>query len=179
MLHSGNSIANRNGMQLRSRTNNVYKGLAAGALGGLAAAWIMTRFQVLLAHALGLSDPHGGQEEDATVNTAQKISAGVLHHELSPEEKKVAGPLVHYGYGAGLGILYGGLAQRSDKLTSGFGTAYGAAVWALGDEVAVPALGLGRGPTETPVSEQVQTLAAHVLYGITLEGVRRVALKVL
>ena len=166
-------------MYFRRRKDNVYKGVIAGAIGGLAASWVMTRFQFLLAHALGQSDPHEGQDEDSTVKTAEKISSGVLDHELSGKEKKVAGPLVHYAYGTGIGALYGGVAQKRSATVSGFGSAYGAAVWALGDEAAVPALGLGRRPADTPVSQHLQALAAHLVYGVTLEGVRRLALKAL
>jgi len=101
----------------------------------------------------------------------------MLGHQLSAEEEKTAGPLVHYVYGTGIGALYGGLAQKHETITLGFGVAYGAAAWALGDEIAVPALGLGKKPTEVPVSQQLQFLAAHLVYGITLEGVRRLALK--
>ena len=151
--------------------------MLAGAIGGLAASWIMPHFQFLLAHALGHAHPHEGQDEDATVKTAQKISMAVKRHGLSAEGKKTAGPLVHYAYGTGIGALYGGLAQRYKTTTSGFGSAYGAAAWVLGDEVAVPVLGLGKKPGETPASQHFQALAAHVVYGVTLESVRRLALK--
>jgi hypothetical protein len=166
-------------MHFRSRRKKTYKGLIAGAVGGLAASWLMTRFQLLLSGALGQSEPHEGQDEDATVKTAQKISSRVLHRKLSAEKKKIAGPLVHYAYGTSIGALYGGLAQKRETTTSGFGSAYGTAVWALGDEIAVPALGLGRKPWETPTSQHLQALAAHVVYGVALEGVRRLALKAL
>ena len=167
-------------MLFRSRKPKVYKGLIAGAIGGLTASWVMTRFQSLLSRAVqGQPDPHKGQGEDATVKTADRISSEVLDHPLAPEEKKVAGPLVHYAYGTGIGALYGGLAQKYKTTNSGFGTAYGAAAWALGDEVAVPALKLGKKPTETPPAQHLQTFAAHLVYGCTLEGVRRLTLKVL
>ena len=166
-------------MSFRSGKNKTYKGVIAGAIGGLAASWIMTRFQFLLSNALGEESPHEGEEEDATVKTAQKVASGVLHQELSADQKKIAGPLVHYAYGTGIGALYGGLAQKNATTKSGFGSAYGTAVWALGDEIAVPAFGLGKKPWETPASQHLQALAAHVVYGITLEGVRRLALKAL
>jgi putative membrane protein len=167
-------------MYFRSRKRNVYKGLIAGAVGGLAGSWLMTRFQSLLSRALeGKANPHEGQGEDATVKTAEKISSATVDHHLSPQEKKVAGPLVHYAYGTGIGALYGGLAQKYENTSSGFGTAYGTAAWAFGDEVAVPALRLGKKPTETPVSQHFQTLAAHIVYGVTLEGVRRLTLRVI
>ena len=149
-------------------------------MGGLAASWIMTQFQSSLSRILeGDPDPHKGEGEDATVKTANKISSEVFNHELSAEEKKTAGPLVHYLYGSGIGAVYGGLSQKFEPTKAGFGSAYGAAAWALGDEIAVPALGLGKTPAETPVSRQFQMLAAHIVYGITLEGVRRLTLRVL
>jgi len=165
-------------MGFRSRKKKVYEGVIAGSLAGLAASWVMPRFQYLLARALGNRDPHEGQGEDATVKTAERISCTMLHRELPAESKEKAGSLVHYAYGTGIGALYGGLAAKQERTTSGFGTAYGAAAWALGDEIAVPAFGLGRKATETPLSQHLQAFAAHLVYGIALEGVRRVALKV-
>src|SRR5207237_6053186 len=103
----------------------------------------MTQFQSLLTRALDGPNPHKEQGEDATIKTAKRISSKLLGHELSEEEKKAAGPLVHYAYGTGIGALYGSLAQKYETPRLGFGSAYGAAAWALGDEVAVPALGLG------------------------------------
>jgi hypothetical protein len=164
-------------MYFRSGNDKIYKSLLAGAIGGLTASWVMTRFQFLMAQASGHTDPHEGQGEDATVKTAQRISSEVLDHELSAEEKESAGPFVHYAYGTGIGALYGALAKMGKITTSGFGAAYGVTAWALGDEIAVPALGLGRKPTEIPLSQHFQALAAHLVYGITLEGVRRLALK--
>ena len=162
------------------RKKPVYKGLIAGSIGGLAASFVMTQFQTVVAKALtGRSNPHEGQGEDATVKTANKISSAVADHELTGDEKKKAGPLVHYIYGTGIGALYGGLAQRFKPTKSGFGSAYGAAAWALGDEVAVPAFGLGKKPSEAPVSQQLQMLAAHLVYGATLEGVRRLTLRLI
>jgi hypothetical protein len=131
-------------MYFRSGRDKVYKGLISGAIGGLAASWIMPRFQFLLAHALGHTDPHEGQGEDATVKTAQRISSALLGRELSAREKRTAGPLVHYAYGTGIGALYGGLAQKHQTTTLGFGSAYGATAWAFGDEIAVPASGWGK-----------------------------------
>ena len=97
-------------MNWRFGKKKAYKGLIAGCAGGLAASWIMTQFQNLVTRASGDSSSRkeqGPEEqaEDATVKTARKISSGVLHHELTPEEKNKAGTIVHYAYGAGIGAL--------------------------------------------------------------------------
>ena len=83
------------------------------------------------------------------MKTANRISSEVFDHELSAEEKKTAGPFVHYVYGSGIGAVYGGLSQKYETTKSGFASACGAAAWALGNEVRVPALGLGKKPPET------------------------------
>src|SRR5262249_3929309 len=109
----------------------------------------------------------------------EKISSAVLRRPLSGDEKKRAGPIVHYTYGTAIGALYGGLAHNYKRTEAGFGSAWGAAAWALGDEVAIPALGLGKKQTDTPLSQHAQFLAAHVIYGMTLEGVRRLTARML
>ncbi len=47
------------------------------------------------------------QDDDATVKMAELLSQEVLHRQLSRDEKKKAGPVVHYVYGALAGGLYG------------------------------------------------------------------------
>jgi uncharacterized membrane protein YagU involved in acid resistance len=81
---------------------------------------------------------------------------------------------VHYATGAGAGAVYGLLAEFAPRATFGLGAGYGTAV-ALGlDEMIVPALGLGKPATETPPSTHAYSLASHLVYGLTLEGVRRI-----
>jgi putative membrane protein len=116
-----------------------------------------------------------GSGEDATVKTAQVISRNLFDHELSQEEKEVAGPAVHYAYGALIGSLYGAVAEVWPTIATGFGMPYGVAVWALGDEIAVPALRLGPPPTQVPAEKHADFLAAHIVYGIALDVSRRVA----
>ena len=116
-----------------------------------------------------------GGGEDATVKTAAVISRNLFDHELSDQEKQVAGPAVHYAYGALVGGLYGAVAEVWPTIATGFGMPYGVALWALGDEAAVPALRLGPPPIEVPAEKHADFLAAHVVYGIALDVTRRVA----
>lgn len=182
---------------------DVLKGVAAGMVGGLIASWAMNQFHSVSSSAAGkLSSlyrstmggnssgnggppkpPQGqqgkrasdseGQDEPATVKTAQAVSRRVFRHELYGTQKQVAGPAVHYGYGTAMGGLYGGLVEAMPAVGAGFGTAYGAALWLGGDEIAIPALGLGKPPQKTSLSEHAGALAAHLVYGMTTEAVRR------
>jgi len=173
------TISLREKPQMNSGNHVVWKSMAAGAAGGLVASWTMGRFESLWsAAAKDLSNENeqdGGQkpDEDATVKTARAISRCVLHRDLTDDEKKWAGPVVHYALGTLLGTVYGALAAKAAMVRAGYGAVYGGAVWLAADEVAVPAFGLSKPPQETPASTHVQEFAAHVVYGVTTDLVRR------
>ena len=176
------------------RGGDVWKGLAAGLVGGLVASWTMNRFQdawVSLAGAPGAeggqqgeaekskqekqqSQDEGGEEQtDATVKAASAVSEGIFDHKLTKSEKKWAGPAVHYGFGTSVGGLYGAVAEVAPGVAAGAGLPFGAAFWLVADETAVPLLGLSKAPTEYPPSVHAYALASHFVYGLTTELVRR------
>jgi hypothetical protein len=72
---------------------NLWKGLLAGALGGLIASFAMSEFYSLVLAAESNSEPG---KEDSTIKVASGISRIVFHHVLTPEQKTIAGPIVHY-----------------------------------------------------------------------------------
>ena len=171
----------------------IRKGALAGLIGGLAGSWTMNQFQSLLSKlseaknesqsnnqeqkAQAAEQQQSNQEQnddgDATLKLANKIAQTVLHRELNPKEKEIAGPVVHYGFGATVGALYGALTEAVPATHEGVGLPFGTAVWAVADEAAVPLLGLSKSPQEYPVSSHVSALAAHLVYGATTELVRR------
>ncbi len=171
---------------------DVLTGIVAGIAGGLVASWVMNQVHGLASKGIerateavrgeSASDAGGEGEsdseepnldDDATVKTAKAVSRHVFRHELTRSEKQVAGPAVHYGYGAAMGGLYGGLAEAVPQVAAGMGTAYGAALWVGEDEIAVPLLGLAGRPTETSPKAHADALVAHLVYGFMTDVVRR------
>lgn len=166
-----------------------WKGLLAGVTGGLAATVVMTQFQGAwsqVSNALEKkkngqqSDDQEGEDqqgEDATMKAAGKL-AKAAGHELSRAEKKKAGPFIHYGFGAAMGAVYGlahefaprGLKSVPPVLV---GSGYGTALFVGADEVAVPALGLSQPAGEAPLTAHLYGWASHLVYGVTLEMVRK------
>jgi putative membrane protein len=65
------------------------------------------------------------------------------------------------------------------ETSKALGLPFGTALWLAGDEIAVPALGLSGNPLEYPVSSHLQALAAHCIYGVTTDLVRRAMRKAL
>jgi putative membrane protein len=54
------------------------------------------------------------------------------------------------------------------------GLLFGSAVWLIADEIGVPLAGFASNPTDYPISRQASALASHLIYGLTVEGERRV-----
>ena len=152
----------------------VLRGLAAGLAGGLVASVVMEAFQALAGPLL--SRTQGGSQggsEPATVRAAEAASKGVLGRRLSEGEKAWAGPAVHYATGIALGGAYGVAAAVEPRVTAGAGLPFGAAVAAVLDEGAVPALGLSGPPWRSPLATHAYGLASHLVFGLTAEAVRR------
>lgn len=159
--------------QLNMRTHperSVTKGLLAGVAAGLIASFAMSQFHSLFQ----ASEPANQQDkEDSTVRAAAAISHSVFDHELTPEQKKIAGPVVHYGFGSSMAAAYGASVELAPLLQAGWGLPFGTAVWLGAHVLTVPALGFSEPVTESRPKDEAVELAAHLVYGVVAEGVRR------
>lgn len=158
--------------------------VAAGIIGGLAGSWLMTRFHVALygGGVTGIEEPQshrpvdGGRNDPAT-KVADQVVTAATSAPLTHAEKQVAGPVVHYLFGASMGALYGGLAHAWPVVTTGAGVPFGLAVWLLADEIALPALGLAEPPEAYAFSTHVEMLGAHVVFGLATHATTRQVLQ--
>jgi putative membrane protein len=165
---------------------NWTKGLVAGMIGGLVGTIVMTEFQGAWSSASTKRKSNGSgrknqagqktqseEKEDATMKAAAKI-ASLAGRQLSHEQKKKAGPLVHYGFGTLQGAMYGAVTELAG-VSGGFlpSMIFGAALFTVADEIAMPALGLSGKPTEYPASTHLYGLASHLVYGLSTEIARR------
>jgi hypothetical protein len=163
-----------------------WKGTVAGLLGGLAGAWAMNEFQAAWSaaseamsareenqQAPAQPPSHESESGDATVRAAAVLSHRLLGHVLTQDERTIAGPIVHFMFGATMGALYGALAEVEPAASRGYGVAFGTVVWLGADEVAVPAFGLSKPPTAYPASVHAYALTSHLVYGMTTDLVRR------
>ena len=171
---------------------HLVRGVVAGVGAGMAAAWVMNIFMSGPGEQLRESlqteqekrqeqqqkrqqEQSGEPTQDATMKAADAIVATATGGQhLSMEERQKGGPVVHYAFGALMGGLYGGLAEYSKEARSGFGTAFGAALFAGADLLAVPAFHLSPPLKESPPKTLATPFAAHLVYGVTTELLRRV-----
>ena len=86
------------------------------------------------------------------------------------ENKAAAGEVLHYATGRNVGC---DLRTGGGLNTAGKGLAFGTSVWMAVDNALVPALGLAKPPTKTPLSTHIYALSSHLVYGFITETVRR------
>jgi hypothetical protein len=112
-------------------------------------------------------------DEPASMKAASNLSNAVIGERLGERGRRIGGLLVHHAFGAAAGALYGAAAARAPQLTTGGGIPYGAFVWMAGAEIGVPLAGLSRSPASYPPSRHLASLATHIVFGLTVEAVRR------
>ncbi len=179
------------------KEGNVLKGLAAGIVAGLAAAWTMNQFQAAWSRLTeGEERSHGAQslqqgspqhgigrelqsrgkdeeQDDAPERLANAIEVAALDHELTEREKEAAGTAFHYAMGATSGALYGAVAE----IIPGGESRRGPAVWRGRLGHCRRRCRAGAGAFEVPdrVSDLDPRLCVHVAPGLRLDGGGRTA----
>ena len=170
---------------------SVLPGVVAGVIGGAAGATAMVLFNHLLASTGFAADDsgrhHRHHREDAKPNDTDgtisdepasiKASAGAVERvtgrRLPEPGRRALGLFAHHAFGALAGGLYGAVAARTARITSGGGAPYGAVVWLAAAETGLPLAGLARPPQTYAASRHAASLATHLVFGLTLEAVRR------
>ena len=182
------------------RRPSLAKGLIAGVAAGIAATLVMDQFQSLLsvgkkqyekhqklaagespwqiAHEEARAQEQQQHAEGSTEKVARYI-AEAAGTTIPEQQKKAAGQVVHYTFGTLMGLVYASAAEWLPEVTTGGGTAFGTILFLGADEVAVPAFHLSGSPKKTPVENQLEHWAAHVVYGATLELSRNLVRRLL
>ena len=81
----------------------------------------------------------------------------VVHH--------VADQLMHVGYGAMLGGIYGLTVRRRTPTALLRGAGYGLAAWIAGSWIALPLMGAKGAPWKKPPAQNLVDLLAHLVFG--------------
>jgi putative membrane protein len=151
----------------------------------------MVRFNHLIDPGAGRSDKAGDRhahrrqnarpndtdgtipDEPGSMQAASAIARPLLGRDLTEREKEVGGPILHYLFGAAAGAFYGAAAEMDPTVTRGAGIPYGIGVWLVADEIGMHAAGFATHPADYPLSRHAATFGTHVVFGLTVEAVRR------
>jgi len=81
----------------------------------------------------------------------------------------MGGAMVHYAVGAAAGALYGTTAYCIPSIGILRGVPFGIAIWLLGNEMIMPALGLTEKLSKYSLLMQANALGEHLAYGFTTD----------
>jgi hypothetical protein len=174
------------------RRNGVITAAALGMAGGLLGSFAMNQFARVVSAGgtrregegaapggdrvgRGVQPPQaeGRAEEDATAQTGAAAYRAITGIEPDRDTRRRLGSAAHYAFGGAVGMAYGLLSTRVPSVRAGFGTFYGALVWAIADEGVMPALGLSRGPRQLTPGVLAYGLLGHFVFGAALESTLR------
>lgn len=159
---------------MKNKEKNIVKGIIAGAVAGLVATFVMTKYQEISQNILGDDDNKSEDKGDpTTVKAANLITENLFGHKLKKSEKEFAGQTMHYLMGGVSGAIMGATAEYSNIAKAGGGLLSGTAIWAVADDVIVPALGLSKSPTQYSFATHAQALTSHWVFGTVSEYVRK------
>lgn len=140
-----------------------------GVGAGLAASFVMNRFQDVAAPAFGMD---GGNDDPSTVKAADTISEAVEGRPVTQKHRAAAGSALHYALGAAIGSGYALVVRRWPRTAEGLGAPVGLATMLLLDDLLVPAAGWGPWP-KAEAAGNLYGLSSHLVFGMSLEGARR------
>ncbi len=153
-----------------ARRHNPWKGLIAGALGGFAASFAMSQFHSLVLPPKKVTRQN---KEDSTVLAGSFIAQCLLHRKLSEREKMIAGPVMHYAFGASMAAAYGTIVELEPIAAAGWGIPFGIVVWLGAHVITVPAVGLSEPIARSTLPAEAVEFGAHLVYGAVTEAARR------
>jgi uncharacterized membrane protein YagU involved in acid resistance len=156
-------------------------------LSGLVASWVKAfsepRLQTVAESILPPSpaqkqqvgaDPGGRPQNLPPAVIVGRAASALGHAQLTDGQRVRAQRVIHYVFGAGLGVAYSGVAKRWPAATRGAGTLAGLAIYAGTHGSVLPALGVQRPPWRLAPAAVAWESVSHLLFGAALEAGRRV-----
>jgi hypothetical protein len=186
-------------MQQTSKTS-LWTGLALGMLGGAVGLLAMRAHSAGAAKVMPKGQQEHQQNESETAQELKDISPTGQHHQPGESSTAALGRMfyqgatgkepnkqtktalsysVHWGYGLLQGSLYGALRRGAGFPDIIGGFAFSIGLWLLGDELAVPMLGLQSGPTAEGPRQHANRFGAHLAYGLTTAVATQALLSIL
>jgi uncharacterized membrane protein YagU involved in acid resistance len=150
------------------------RGMFAGAFGSFVQTLFLRATTPVAPSTPRVSEPpeDAQREETPTQTVARRwVDDFMQRGPLSHRQKRWAGEVVHYAFGAAWGMDYA-LVRESVAHGGSVGgaIAFGTVVWVVSDNAILPAFKLSAPPTAYPVKNHAYAWAAHVAYGLAVWG---------
>lgn len=161
------------------------KEIAVGIASGLFASWIKSLVEPPLQEvgekyfppsnietSLYGADVNNHPEKMPPAVLADDVYNFVTKKELTDKQKIRSLKVIHYVFGAIIGVGYAIAAKKTKKVTVAEGTVAGAAIWGLTHGSSLPGMGLQGPVKKMPNSWWVWEFGSHLIFGGALEASR-------
>lgn len=142
------------------------RGFLAGMIGGL----VGTGIKMIVDRSLPTGQPQ--EEHDARLQLVEGAEE-LTDTRISHKREETAQQAINIAFGALVGGVYGVIVEAAPAVQAPAGVPFGAALWTAAHKIALPAFGLGSNPMKEPLSLQAGQLGSHMIYGATVEMIRR------
>jgi putative membrane protein len=151
----------------KQMSQNILKGIAAGAIAGLVGAAVKTIWEEIA--------PVRPEHQDApSVVLADRAKEETTGDDLKQDEKPLVEQSVQWLAGAGVGALYGAVVEVYPKVPTGTGSVLGMALYGATHGSVLPMLNAEPWPLKQPLKFASSEFSGHVLYGLSVEFTRRI-----
>ena len=142
------------------------RGFLAGMIGGL----VGTGIKMVVDRTLPTGQPQ--EEHDARLQLVEGAEE-LTDTNIDRNKEETAQQAINIAFGALVGGVYGVIVEAAPAVQAPAGVPFGAALWTAAHKIALPALGLAPSPMKEPLSLQAGQLGSHMIYGATVEMIRR------
>ena len=159
---------------------------ANGVIAGLVASWVKAVSEPpLQAAAERILPPSAAQKQEVGADPSgdprtclprsspNRAAAALGRGGLSVSQRVRVQHVIHFAFGAGLGVAYSAAAVRWPVVSRGRGALAGLAIYAGTHGSLLPALGIQRPPWRLAPAAVVWESASHLFFGAALEATRR------
>lgn len=153
-------------------SEDVLKGFVAGMIAGLVGTAAKSLAEVI-------SPVSREVAIKPRVRAADAISEEFTGEHLDEEQEATADQLIHWTFGTLVGGVYGAVTELAPPSQAGIGLPFGTALWTMTHESMLPLLNLAPPPSRQPLQRQASELTTHLVYGATVEIVRRIVRRML
>ena len=133
-----------------------------GAVGGLAATLPMTLSMLLMRALMPWHERYDLEPQLVTESTAKRLR---LQRLLGRHQRQTISMMLHFGFGAAAGSIFGLSARLLALPLALGGVIYGLLVWTGAYAGVIPMLGILRPPHRRPRSRNAMMIVAHVVWG--------------
>ncbi|MGI9087833.1 MAG: DUF1440 domain-containing protein [Chthoniobacterales bacterium] len=142
------------------------KAIVFGLFAGLAASGVKTICELISPPRLpGELSPLGKMIDYSSV-----LATG---EPMAESARKLTEPFVHFGFGAAAAAVYVVVSERFPILRAGCGSLFGVLFWLGVHEILLPLAGFSASPAMMTFREQGNEFVSHIIFGVTVELVRR------